>query len=313
MPTEKPDFSASIRVLGEISIEIDGAAVTLPDSMRAIALLGWLAVNPGLRPRSEIASTLWPDVPDVNARKSVRTALWALRRAFTDHADALLTTTRDRIGLRNVSVDLHRFEKLIESEQFDDAMALSSGEVLAGIDDEWALRVRDAHRNKLVSLLRDGSDRAAADGNHNLAIARARQAADLNPLSESCARLLMRRYEEIGDRSIALGVYTRIVDRLRKELKIGPSEETWQLAQTIRRRGQHEGGHTMTAAGTVRPVGSDSVRRMERIGAVGVTTHHRQPVIGNNPYITQVRATPRTAPTLLQRPGASVSLPGRIR
>jgi DNA-binding SARP family transcriptional activator len=210
-------------------------------------------------------------------------------------------------------VDLHRFEKLIESEQFDDAMALSSGEVLAGIDDEWALRVRDAHRNKLVSLLRDGSDRAAADGNHNLAIARARQAADLNPLSESCARLLMRRYEEIGDRSIALGVYTRIVDRLRKELKIGPSEETWQLAQTIRRRGQHEGGHTMTAAGTVRPVGSDSVRRMERIGAVGVTTHHRQPVIGNNPYITQVRATPRTASTMLQRSDASVSLPGRIR
>jgi DNA-binding SARP family transcriptional activator len=86
----------------------------------------------------------------------------------------------------------------------------------------------------VISLLADSSDKAAADGNFSVAIARARQASELNPLSERCARLLMRRYDDVGDRSVALAVYRRIVDRLRRELKIAPSEETWRLAEKIR-------------------------------------------------------------------------------
>lgn len=47
----------------------------LPASVRAVALLGWLATHPGSRPRSEIAPSLWADVPDCSARNSVCSAL----------------------------------------------------------------------------------------------------------------------------------------------------------------------------------------------------------------------------------------------
>jgi predicted ATPase/DNA-binding SARP family transcriptional activator len=235
---DKAAVSISLRVLGEIAIDINGSSVALPASSRAVALLGWLATHSGPRPRSEIASSLWPDVPDSSARNSVRSALWSLRQAFKNHADTVLDVSRTRIGINNVSVDYRQFEELVDAGRLDDALRMASGELLAGLDDEWALLARQTHRDRLITLLAESSDSAASDGNHSAAIARARTAAALNPLSESCARLLMRRYDEGADRSVALEVYTRIVDRLRNELKIAPSEETWRLAERIRTR-QH--------------------------------------------------------------------------
>jgi DNA-binding SARP family transcriptional activator len=238
MGTDHSGVSVSIRVLGDIAIEFDGVDVALPDSLRAIALLGWLAIHAGLRSRSEIASALWPDVPDSSARRNVRTALWALRRAFAPHADAVFDTSRNRIGLQNAEVDFRQFDELVAAGRLDEAFVLSSGELLTGVDDEWAIVARDLHRDRVISLLMGASDKAAADGNFSAAIARALQAAELNPLSERCARLLMCRYDDAGDRSVALVVYRRIVDRLRRELNIAPSEETWRLAERIRRRQQ---------------------------------------------------------------------------
>jgi DNA-binding SARP family transcriptional activator len=274
MATCESGVSVSVRVLGEVAVGIDGDPVALPDSLRAIALLGWLAIHPGLRTRSEIASAIWPDVPDSSARNSVRTALWALRRAFGAHADAVLDTSRMRIGLRDVEVDLVQFDGLVEADRFDEALSLSSGQLLSGLDDEWAILARDSHRRKVIALLADGSDKAAANGNFSLAIEWARRAAELDPLSESCARVLMRRYDEVGDRSVALAVYSRIVDRLRHELKIAPSEETWRLAEKIRRR-QHD--------------------RARRIPAVNATPRRAPPVVGRDGELATLRRAWRSA------------------
>jgi len=215
MTTDSPGVSVSVRVLGNIGVHVDGVAVALPESLRAVALLGWLAIHAGSRSRAEIASALWPDVTDAAARNSMRTALWALRRAFGQHADAVLDTSRNRIGLRNVEVDVARFDALVADGRLDEALAMSSGELLDGFDDEWAILARDSHRDRVIALLSDGSDEAGASGDSKLAIERARQAAELNPLSESCARLLMRRHDEASDSSLALAVYARIVERLR--------------------------------------------------------------------------------------------------
>jgi DNA-binding SARP family transcriptional activator len=184
MATDGTGMSVSVRVLGEVAIAYDGIAP--PESLRGVALLGWLAVHRGSRTRSEIASSLWPDVPDASARNSVRTALWALRRAFGDHADAVLDTSRNQIGLRGVEIDLQPFDELVEADRIDEALALASGELLAGLNDEWAILARDSHRHRVIALLTDCSDQAAADGEAVLAITRARQAAAMNPLTCGC-------------------------------------------------------------------------------------------------------------------------------
>src|SRR5258708_30805079 len=47
-----------IRLLGELDAKFDGTAVVLPNSRRACALLGWLALRPGPHSRSRLARLL---------------------------------------------------------------------------------------------------------------------------------------------------------------------------------------------------------------------------------------------------------------
>ena len=61
-----------VRLLGELQAEIDGAAVAVPASRRAWALLGWLALHPGEHGRGAVAARFWPDVLDSSARASLR-------------------------------------------------------------------------------------------------------------------------------------------------------------------------------------------------------------------------------------------------
>jgi DNA-binding SARP family transcriptional activator/tetratricopeptide (TPR) repeat protein len=300
MPTGQVSVSVSVRVLGGISIEVDGVAVALPESLRAVALLGWLATHVGPRSRSEVASALWPDVPDSAARNSMRTALWALRRAFGEHAEVVLDTSRNRIGLCNVEVDVARFDELVADDCLDEALAMSSGELLAGLDDEWAILARESHRDRVTEVLRGQSAKAAANGDSALAVERARHAAELNPLSETCARLLMCRHEEAGDRSLALAAYARIVERLRHELKIAPSDETWQLAHKIRSRQQHQhptppASTQLHRLATTALIGRDRELRSlgrawssARSGAGGVVIVHGEPGIGKTRLVAEL-------------------------
>ncbi len=98
-----------IRLVGEIAVEVDGVARELPAG-RPSSLLGWLALNPGRHPRAAVAPRFWPDVLDESARASLRSALWALRRALGPET---LVATRDRVGLADGAwVDVLEAERL---------------------------------------------------------------------------------------------------------------------------------------------------------------------------------------------------------
>src|SRR5262245_48982915 len=123
-----------IRVLGELTLELDGEPLPVPSGRRLPALLGWLALHPGLHARGTVAGRLWPDVLDESARTSLRTALAGLRRAL---GDGHLVATRDRVGLApGVWTDVAAFDALLGEARLDEALALVRGDVLAGLDDE---------------------------------------------------------------------------------------------------------------------------------------------------------------------------------
>src|SRR3954452_19380980 len=101
-----------VRLVGGPIVEVDGDEVPSPASRRAWLLLAWLALNPGEHPRSEVAAAFWPDVLDQSAGWSLRSAVWAVRRALGDAADAHLVSTRERIGLTDTWVDVREAERL---------------------------------------------------------------------------------------------------------------------------------------------------------------------------------------------------------
>src|SRR2546429_9656209 len=142
-----------VRLLGDMALELDGRAIALPESGRARALLAWLALNPGTHARGRLAALFWPDVLDSSARASLRSAMWSLRRALGEDAEAHLVATRDRVGLRDVEVDVLEVESLAERGELEEAAALGDGELLPGLDDDWAFEARDAHRERMASIL----------------------------------------------------------------------------------------------------------------------------------------------------------------
>ncbi len=224
-----------LRVLGELEAAVDGKVIAPSESRRAWALLGWLALNPGRHPRSVVAATLWPDVLDSSALQSLRSALWSLRRALGPAAAAVVSD-RERLGLEagTITVDLLEFEALVAAAEFERAQALWRGPLLAGFDEDWAIRARDDASQQLGEVLAALSEQAATSGDLHGAVRWARRRAALDPFSEEAARLVMRRLAQSGDRSAALAVYDRLRERLRRELTLAPSSETRELAQQLR-------------------------------------------------------------------------------
>ncbi len=228
-----------IRLVGGVAVDIDGRTLPAPASRRAWALLAWLALHPGLHSRADVAAKLWPDVVDSSARQSMRSALWSLRQVIDEGGVELLVTTRDRVGLSvDADVDLLRFGEHLACDRLAEAVAIGDGDLLAGVDDEWALVARDAHRERLVATLGELSRRST---DHVAAVRWARRACALDPLSEEAARTLMERLAASGDRAAALATYQRLAERLRRELRVPPSEPTWRLAEQVRTGGDDAG------------------------------------------------------------------------
>jgi DNA-binding SARP family transcriptional activator len=224
-----------IHAVGGFRVEVDGRDRTSPTPDRATALLAWLALNPGSHPRATVAARFWPDVLDDSARASLRSALWSLRRRLGDDANGALIATRDRVGLSDdVWVDVTEAERLRAEGRLEEALALGDGELLPGLEDDWAYEARDEHRGWKVSLLEELAMRAESAGDAKGAIELSRRAAALEPLSEEAHRALMRRLADAGDRPGALTVFAELRTRLLKTLRIGPSDETRELAESLR-------------------------------------------------------------------------------
>src|SRR4051812_26516513 len=188
-----------VRVLGGLAIEADGAPLPVPASRPARELLAWLALHPGQHPRLELAMRFWPDVLETSARASLRTTLHELRRAV---GDAPLVVDRETVGLAPAWVDLLEVARL----PAEDALALCTGEPLVGIERDWAIALRDEHRDRVAGLLTGLAD-AAPDS--DTALRWTRELARLDPLSEDAARRLMTLHAEAGDRAAALAADTR--------------------------------------------------------------------------------------------------------
>jgi DNA-binding SARP family transcriptional activator len=221
-----------VRVLGDLLVERDGVQLSLPRRRPARALLGWLALHPGVHARSTVAARLWPNVLDESARTSLRTSLSALRAVIGEEA---LLATREQIGLSDdVAVDWREFERILAADRPLEAVALSGGALLNGLDEDWVLVARDEHRERVAEALAALAADAAARGDHGVALEFARRRARLDPLDEPAHRDLMRWLAEAGDVGGALVGYERFGERLRRELGVPPSPATRSLAAELR-------------------------------------------------------------------------------
>jgi DNA-binding SARP family transcriptional activator len=222
-----------VRLLGGLSAAVDGRPVGLPADARARELLARLALAPGPHSRSALAGRLRPDVAEESARKTLRNALYELRRSLGSDA---VVVAGDRIALADsVRVDLQEFRRRLAAGELEAAAAASRGDLLAGFDGDWALRARDEHAADLARVLGTLAGREAEAGDVPAAVAWARRRLEVEPLAEAAHRELIRLLARSGDRPSALAAAGAMSERLRSELGIPPSAETRALVEDIRR------------------------------------------------------------------------------
>src|SRR5689334_11969000 len=146
-------------LLGSFELKVRDRTVHFP-TRKMEALLAYLVLHRGVQNRERIASLFWGDSPEELARRSLRTALSALRREV---GEQFILTDRETIRINPeipIWVDVYEVEKqakeiLSANQQVGSGMdpALYRGDLLQDFYDDWVLEEREHYRTLFVSAL----------------------------------------------------------------------------------------------------------------------------------------------------------------
>ena len=220
----------------------DGADLALP-TRKDRQLLTFLAMQ-GVRPqaRGKLASLLWADRAEEQARDSLRQSLAALRRAFRAIGVDPLTTDRSHAGLDPAVIvtDVMTFTEGCIGLAPSAALAdLYRGPFLDGLDtstaefERWVSQERQRLAMMAEQLVCTAAISVLPPGDSEAALQLGQQLLAEDPTLESVYRATMRLYRTRGDRVVALKTYTTCRETLRNELGVEPDHETEQLYRDI--------------------------------------------------------------------------------
>ena len=231
-------MSLKIYLLGQFKLASNDLPLELP-SRPAQSTLAFLALNPGASLRREkLASLLWPEATEQNARAYLRQALWRIRKAF----DSASLNWEDFLHTDDISVSfidttycwldagaLSAPQEGASADELISTVELYKGELLPGFYDEWVLPERDrlqaAFHQKMNRLL----EALLLSNRSNEAILWSERWIQHGQAPEPAFRTLMRAHAGLGDQAIVSAAYQRCRQALQRDLGLDPSPETRRL------------------------------------------------------------------------------------
>ena len=220
----------------------DGSDLVLP-TRKDRQLLAYLATQHG-RPhsREKLASLLWADRAEEQARDSLRQSLAALRRTFRAVGLDALKSDRNEASLDRalLSIDVVTFAAGCIGSVPSAALAgLYRGPLLEGLEastpefERWVTQERLRFSAMAEQLVCTASISVLAPGDSEAALQLGRRLLAEDPTLESVYRATMRICDVRGDRVSALKVYAICRETLRAELGVEPDHETEKLYRDI--------------------------------------------------------------------------------
>lgn len=233
------------------------------ETAKTSALLAYLLMQPGPQQRHKLMGLFWGNLPEANARRNLRRALWDLRRKLErPDASPFILATQQTVAFnhqssywldvdeytakvpvpnsRSPEIKTSRQAQKLDSGKLQDAIALYGGDFLDGFHirgapdfEEWMLAEREHLRTFATLVLHKLVQHHAARGEYATGIKYARQLLTLEPWREEGHRELMRLYALDGQRSAALAQYQECCRLLDEELGLEPLAETTNLYQRL--------------------------------------------------------------------------------
>ncbi|MGA8535695.1 MAG: AAA family ATPase [Candidatus Tumulicola sp.] len=165
---------ARLRTLGRFEFIVDDVALAPLPTLKARALLAYLALNDGSEiPRERLVELFWGEFEPARGREGLRTALSTIRRALRDAGsdpDGVIGADRTFVHFNfAVSADAKELEEHSRSNAESDwraAVELYAGDFLDGNYETWAIEQREHYaalfEAALARLIREAADTKAA-------------------------------------------------------------------------------------------------------------------------------------------------------
>lgn len=270
-----------LHVLGDFKLERGGQTIKLP-RRKASALLAYLALHPQQHRRSELATLLWADSLDAEARQSLRTTLATLRRELgsdlliVDYEFARLNPTFP------LWVDAVAFQtyagRFLSDPPFDlsaSFLDLYEGDLLPDLYDDWIIPERERLRSLYIGVLLHAAQLMRSHSDYGRAIQLAQRVLAIEPANERAHQHLMFCYVAMGNRSAALNQYQACQRALRDDLDVEPMPETRSLYQWIKGQPAHAPGREALITNLPIPLTSFVGRERELLAIKRALTRQR--------------------------------------
>ncbi len=251
-----------LRLLGGPEIRLGEPPVHL-ETAKTLALLAYLVMRPGAHQREMLADLLWGDQGPARAARSLRRAVWNIRRSLCSDEESCpyLHVSRHDIAFNHqapYTLDVETFEnhlKAVKStisptthpasseviQYLNECVRLYRGDFMEGVYVEgssafeaWLLGERAYYRERIIQVLFQLSEIYIARGEYDDAILALQRLLALIPWSERAHRQLMFCYALAGRRADALAQYERCRRTLRDEFGTDPLPETIELYEWVR-------------------------------------------------------------------------------
>jgi DNA-binding SARP family transcriptional activator/TolB-like protein len=228
-----------IQTLGRTVVTVDGEHLTGEAAWpKSLALLVYMAREPGPDRREGILGVLWPDRDEKRARRALNQLVYTLRKV-SPQLD--LESVEDALDFgREFWLDVDEFERRLEAGDLRGAVELYKGPFLVDLGfgepefDHWADRQREGLRRKFRKAALELATEARANHELDEAIAYCRQLLEADPLDDEPQHLLIDCLYLRGDRVAALRQYDVYRELLTQELEVEPLEHTRELVARIR-------------------------------------------------------------------------------
>jgi DNA-binding SARP family transcriptional activator len=232
-------------LLGEAAVFTGNGAKVRVSSQKGMALLAYLAMNPGPNSRPSLADLLWGDRVDRQARQSLRQCMVGLRR---DLGETTRVLTGDDHTLRLdhalIAIDVRELERAAAAPCHADrlrCLQMSSGLFLEGFHvgaeafDQWV----EAERNRLAAIATRTfiqlAEHAEAEGDAANALLALERLVATDPGEEEWHRRLIRAVAKHQGPDAAIGRAKWLASQLRRHVDAEPSAETRELLEAFRR------------------------------------------------------------------------------
>lgn len=246
------------------------------------ALLGYLALHPGLQPREQLIEQFWPDMEIEAGRDNLSTSLVALRRQLEPPGiarGAILIANHSQVGLNSAALatDVAEFERLVDeaagettaerrANLLTSAIDLYRGDLLPGYYQDWAIREMERLQGRLIEAL----DRLAGDqerlGNTAAAVEITGRRLVADPYSEEVHASYVRRLLAAGRPAAARDAYSRFSILFEEEFGAPPNREICQAIERMLQKASPTDFNVLSGPGA-RAAGRSAIRRQNGAGA----------------------------------------------